>query len=188
MVPLNSSRSLLRSVLTVSHSFLSQVFGHLTSDFRPWILDLVAGLGRCALLGSAVLDSSSSSGTGGLMSCRLWGTSCCWTSLDWLYLLFRKYLLMQGPCSRVFMHFFHPWCILRPTVDVTLAQPQLQRWSLLPRVDVVCSIPKSTTVLSAEESSSTPTLVDSMGIFFLNLFVAINGWDLYINCARFLLP
>lgn len=39
------------SVSTVSHSFFSQDFGHLTCGFRPWILFSVVDCGWLALWG-----------------------------------------------------------------------------------------------------------------------------------------
>ncbi len=127
------------SVSIVSHSFFSQDFGHLTCGFRPWILFSVVDCGWLALWGTTMLGSSSSSRTGGLISCRLWFWSCCWTSLDLFDLLRKKYRSMQGPCCSESKHFFKPWCLLRPAYDVSLVQPHLQLWSLIPGVCVIIS-------------------------------------------------
>ena len=98
---------------------------------------------------------------------------------------------MRDPCSTSFKHFFLPWCIFRPAVDVTFSQPQMHLWSVFPGAGVAFSglllviilvvefIPWSVTVLSAIESSSAPALADSGGIFFFRLSVANVGWHTY---------
>ena len=64
----------------------------------------------------------------------------------------------------------------------------MQLWSMCPAVAVavsgmliiqlvVCSVLMSITGLSADKSSSAPALADSGGIFFLEFFMAIGGWD-----------
>ena len=95
MVPLIPSRVLQRSVLTSFHSVLSQDFGHLINGLRPWIFFSAAGRNGLGS-GCSPLPRSSSSGTGVLMSCRLWILSCCWTSVDW------RDLLLKSSCQSDF--------------------------------------------------------------------------------------
>ena len=97
----------------------------------------------------------------------------------------------EVPVPLFFKHFFLPWCIFRPAVDVTFVQPQMQLWSVFwhfPGAGVVFSgtilaivlivdfVPGSVTVLSAIESSSSPALADSGGIFFFIVLEANVGW------------
>lgn len=88
-------------------------------------------------------------------------------------------------------HFYFPWCIFRPLIDVIFSQPHGHTWSfLLGSFSVVTScvvlafsifisFPMSLTMSSVIVSSYTPTPVDTSGILPL-IFSVVNSRLLHI--------